>query len=874
MDARPKTVRDILHTGDQYLIPFFQRHYSWEKVHWERLRRDIWALMDDDARPVHFLGPLVCTPTAHFPGSVPAYQLIDGQQRLTTLTLLLAAIRDVAASRTATDLAEEISEDYLLHKRRQGTERYKVLPRLGDRQALTAIVEGQKDLNCFADLKVVHGWRYFHRHVQHWARKEAEPRLRKLLDTVSRRLSLVVVTIEGENPYEIFESLNSTGLPLEESDLIRNFVFMQLPLAQQQSFFDEHWSRLEKMFEAAGSEPAVIMTPFYRDYLMRNGRYSREDATFIDFKTHHRDAALTPELLVEQLKHFAALDLMIRRPQSVARLPLRRALLQVHGMDITTAYPLVLHLLDRNHRAALSDDDLCGCLNDLVSFVLRRSICGESTRAYGRWFVEAIAAVKDDPRADLSSYWLARRWPDDKTVRKRISDFAIYRREPRKVRVILEALEEAFGHKERVALGSLSIEHVLPQTITDNAHGRSWQTALGDRWQETHERFVHTLGNLTLTGYNPDLSNSKFSDKRALLVQSHLELNAHFAEKQEWDASSIQARSAELIDGVIRLWPRPGEWIEYIASAEALPTPEGLTGTEKKRQEYWQAMDSRLEERGVPSQLIVPCPGTTIPVQVGETDFIFFEFGFNQQRSRIHVALTLSGELGALVAERLEKEKTDIERELGYQLEWEVTERFSRIWTHDEGVPLWDREDWPVQHDWFGDHWEDFQRVVVPRATQYEREALQEPTIRQTVEKHQEWIKYWSDCASALAGSTVSFNERDVAQGRPRCRFQWIATGILFGAEYEQRQGRLGVYFGVSSSADEAHQSSFHALHESGLSGLQGEISPDLQWVAPYFWASTPATMQDQSDWARQHNWIRETAEKFLTAFKRGMELN
>ena len=268
MDARPKTVRDILHTGDQYLIPLFQRYYSWTKVHWERLRKDIWALMEDDAKAVHFLGPLVCTPTSHYPGSVPSYQLIDGQQRLTTLTLLLAALRDVAVSRKVKDLPDEVSEDYLLHKRKQGTERYKVLPRLGDREALTAIVEGQRDLSAFADTQVVRAWSYFRRHVQHWARKDEEQKLRKLLDTVSRRLSLVVVTIEGENPYEIFESLNSTGLPLEQSDLIRNFVFMQLPLAKQQEFFDQHWSALEGMFAATGNAVAVTMTPFFRDYLM------------------------------------------------------------------------------------------------------------------------------------------------------------------------------------------------------------------------------------------------------------------------------------------------------------------------------------------------------------------------------------------------------------------------------------------------------------------------------------------------------------------------------------------------------------------------------------------------------------------------------
>src|ERR1035438_8816531 len=166
MQAQPKTIRDILHTGDQYIIPLFQRYYSWEKSHWERLRMDIWALIENGSKPIHFLGPLVCTQLSRLPGNSPAFQLIDGQQRITTLTILLSAIRDVALSRNLNDFAEEVTEDYLLFKRKQGSDRYKVLPRLGDREVLTAMVEGH-DMTGFAVSRVFEAWKYFYRHVQH-----------------------------------------------------------------------------------------------------------------------------------------------------------------------------------------------------------------------------------------------------------------------------------------------------------------------------------------------------------------------------------------------------------------------------------------------------------------------------------------------------------------------------------------------------------------------------------------------------------------------------------------------------------------------------------------------------------------------------------
>ena len=142
-----------------------------------------------------------------------------------------------------------------------------------------------------------------------------------------------MVTIEGESPYEIFESLNSKGLPLAQADLIRNFIFMQVPLSKQQEFNDQHWTALEELFDAAGATDHIPMTPFYRDYLMKDGRYSKEDATFLDFK-EHQEAGLTPEQQVKELIHFAALDLMLRRPETVTRSNLRGLLCQIEGMEI------------------------------------------------------------------------------------------------------------------------------------------------------------------------------------------------------------------------------------------------------------------------------------------------------------------------------------------------------------------------------------------------------------------------------------------------------------------------------------------------------------------------------------------------------------
>ena len=873
MDARQKSVSDILYTGDQYVIPLFQRYYSWEKKHWERLKKDIWALMDNDAKAVHFLGPLVCTYSNHFPGSIQAFQLIDGQQRLTTLTLLLAAMRDIAAGLGMNDLAEEITENYLIHKRKQGSERYKVLPRLGDREALTAIVEAA-DVSAFEERQVFHAWKYFHRHAAHWARHEPEQRLRMLLDAVTRRLSLVVVTIEGENPYEIFESLNSTGLPLEESDLIRNFVFMHIPLAQQSQFQEEHWHGLEDGFSAKGKMEEVPMTPFYRDYLMRNGRYSREDATFVDFKQHYRDAGLTPEKAVQELAYYAELELMLRRPAEVTPDSLRRLLRQVDGMEITTAYPLIINLLDRNRRDELSDDDLRGCLQDLVSFTLRRSICGESTRQYGKWFVEVIALLGQEPRKNLDAYLIARRWPDDATLRQRLLDFPLYRRETHKALVILQALEERHGHKEPVELSKLTIEHVMPQTLSNNAAGKSWKRMLGNDWEAEHERHLHTLGNLTLTGYNPDLSNSSFEDKKELLTDSHLDLNAYFDDLVVWNAEAIRTRTSQLADQVVQLWPRPHSEAGYDASAEAMPIPDDLTAGEKRRLDYWRKMDSHLEERGVPQDTIAPSTERYVSVPLGTTESICIELGTHPQQSSVYTSLLLSDVVGTFVAAKLQEEKTAIEQELGYPLIWATSKEATEAYVDDKGIPLNDESDWPIQFDWFGDRLEDFLRVLKPRVERHEPAALADDEVRKQFEAKKLVVQYWSGCSQHLQSGAVRFRPNDPSKGRYYCRFEKVEDGINFGAGRSTgKKKNVYVYWGVSNSAPRKYRTKYKELLADSFSALEAEIGQHLEWDDPYFSVSLEADVDNTLDWPRQFEWVKNTAEKFLGVFKGRLEI-
>lgn len=572
MEAHVKTVREILHSGDQFLVPFFQRQYSWTKKEWQNLYADVVTLTEGGDEARHFLGPLVCTPFHHVPGDGPRYQLIDGQQRLTTLTLALAALRDIARLNDLNDFADEIHEDFLVHKRRQGLDRFKVVPRLEDRRTYEVAIDSNAP-GVVAGTGIIGCHSFFKRAWKNPVADAGEQLARRLLVALTARLSLVAITVDGENPYEIFESLNWKGLPLEEADLIRNFLFMQVPPAEQAQFHEARWRPYESRFEAVEGYDKVPPTQFYRNYLMREGRYCANKTAYVEFKRQSLERGLSPVEQVTELQRFATFELWLQRPELCERAYLRERLAEIQQLDITTAHPLLLNLLDRHDKGYVSRDELDVCLRDLASFVIRRTICGESTRAYGRWFPEAIPAIVTRTSVELRQYWLEKGWPDDAAFIPRLSEFLIYTREKKKCLHLLKCLERKEGHPEMVDASKLTIEHVLPQTVEDDEAGRSWRTALGvAAWAQEHEKWVHTLGNLTLTGINPQLGNNSFAAKQEMFAHSNVSLNAHFAGIARWNGTEIKQRGIALGRRIARIWPRP-EGEPYVPRA---PDPEEL----------------------------------------------------------------------------------------------------------------------------------------------------------------------------------------------------------------------------------------------------------------------------------------------------------
>jgi hypothetical protein len=484
--------------------------------------------------------------------------------------------------------------------------------------------------------------------------------------------------------------------------------------------------------------------------------------------------------------------------------------------------------------------------------------------------VEAITAIKSDPRRDLEQYWLKRRWPDDTTLAERLTDFPLYRREGRKARVILEAIETSFGHKEKVDLSQLSIEHIMPQAIGNNAAGKAWKTMLGDNWQELHEKLLHTLGNLTLTGYNPDLSNSSFDRKKELLADSHLELNTYFNDHTAWTAETIKARSSTLAGLVSSIWPRPAQGQGYKASAEALPEPEGLSDLKRKRLEYWRHLDARLEDRGVAPDMIEPQPEEHVIIPLGTTGAAQVWLGFLTQYKRLYVSLVTAGDVGEAVEEHLKTAKDQIEKDIGYHMNWEPGD----IHIIDDGVTIWDREDWPVQHDWLGDRLEDFLRVFKTRTEAIEQEVLKDPALRGKVEQQQSLVEYWEGCAAEFAGSQLTLREPDLSRGRNYCRFEKMENDVWLGLWYSSKHSVVGVYFKVGKNAPRRIRTAFKDLATNALAEIQTSIDSPVEWSDPYLSVSMPAKLEDRTQWKNQHAWLKSRAESFYKELNKRLEFD
>jgi len=558
MRAFETTVKALFDGRQQYVVPLFQRRYAWSKKHWKVLWQDILELHDAKTLSDHFLGPIVTVSgEASDPVSPTRYTLIDGQQRLTTLCLLLAALRDYSR-RTHPDISDRLNGIYLTNNYVTGIDRVKVLPTQADRDAFLCVIDGT-DLP--RDSAVSEAYRFFLKAMAASDENGGPIDPPAFENAVLNRISLVSITLGREdNPYRIFESLNYKGLKLSQSDLLRNYFFMRLPTSTHESLYEGVWRPME---DRLGER----MDNFIRDFYVKNGEFVRDDDVYQRWK----DRVLVDDLSTEQvqakmeeLHRFSNYYYTLVEPDQERDASVRKALNRLKRWGGTTAYPLLLNLCEDVERQRITKAGLARILAFIESFLVRRAFANIPTNALNRIFIKLYSdAQKLLGQEDLvDAVWLAlsspgHRWPSNDEFQESILTYPLYvDSRPEQRRLILEALEEKFDHEEPVVMTGLSVEHVMPQSLTSE-----WRKALGDRAADIHRKYLHTLPNLTLIAskYNEKLSNNPFRRKQELYDYSHLELNREIAQENAWGEEQILVRARRLSTRALTIWPGPKE---------------------------------------------------------------------------------------------------------------------------------------------------------------------------------------------------------------------------------------------------------------------------------------------------------------------------
>ncbi len=556
MHAGETKVQALFDSTRQYVIPLFQRPYSWESPQWGTLWQDLAELCEEESPRNHFIGSIVTMPSKSVPEGVTKYILIDGQQRLTTLLILLCVVRDRARKQPG-NLADKIDDLLLRNRHQEGNDVYKLLPTQVDRPAFCAVIDGATPPK---GSPLAEAYDFFDRRL----RLSPDVGLEKLYNVIRNRLVLVSIVLDkDDNPYLIFESLNAKGKPLTQADLIRNFFFMRIDVNLQEKIYAEYWKPMQDRLDEN-------LTEYIRHFLMRDGKIVRQSDIYFTLKEGVEGQGQGEILaLVQELAAFSSYYAKLLNPQEEKSLRIRERMDRLNRYEATTAYPFLLNVYRDYDRKELPEADFAAILDMLESFLIRRFICGVATSGLTKIFPTLYAQARRIP-ALVEGVRLALRdknFPRDQQFREQFVVAKIYGGErSAKAKLILERLEMSFEHKEPVDPKELTIEHVMPRTPTE-----WWRQHLGEDWEGVHDEWLDTVGNLTLTGYNSELSNSDFPVKKVHLQKSHVELNRHFAGVDVWDEQAIARRGDALAELALAVWPdfaRRGEGADGEVAAE------------------------------------------------------------------------------------------------------------------------------------------------------------------------------------------------------------------------------------------------------------------------------------------------------------------
>lgn len=553
-----KLIKYLDGASKRFIIPVYQRNYDWKMEHCKQLYDDLVKIIRQN-RKSHFFGSIVSVQSES--GTMEEFLIIDGQQRLTTISLLLLAIYHLLSSGKMVSrdhqLTDKILKKYLIDEYEPEEKRIKLKPIKNNQKAFGILFD--QDEEYIPDSNLTINYRYFYDRIQH-----GELDIDELFDAICK-LEIINISLNHEdNPQLIFESLNSTGLNLSEGDKIRNYILMGLPNDQQTKFYEKYWNRIESYTD-------YDVSSFVRDYLsIKQQSTPNMNSVYPTFKKYVEDAEVADiePLLKDLLEYAKRYAFLIKGGHSDERL--NSCIYRLNRLSTSVTRPFLLEVIRLSESGALTADELIEVFHFTESYLFRRAICDLPTNALNKIFLllhrEIIRFDGDEShyvekfKYALLSKRERTRFPSDEEFAECMSTRNIYGMNPKNKLYLFERLEnsetsetkDVWGHLDR---GEYSIEHIMPQHLT-----AAWIVSLGDNYEAIHTNWLHRLANLTLTAYNSRYSNSPFAEKRDMphgFKDSGLRINQWVGRKEQWGLPELEERDQLLKNTVIGIWPYP-----------------------------------------------------------------------------------------------------------------------------------------------------------------------------------------------------------------------------------------------------------------------------------------------------------------------------
>ena len=564
-DAEP-LIKFFDGSDKRLIIPLYQRNYDWKEDNCEQLFQDLLKMHHSD-RKSHFFGSIVSSIQS---GTEDRF-IIDGQQRITTVSLLLIAMVNAfkVGDIQATDgkLVDKIFKRYLVDEYQEDERKVKLKPIKKDMDAFDALLYKPKE-QYLKGSNVTRNYEFFYDKIV-----KSGLTMDELFETIKKLEVINIKLDEDDDPQLIFESLNSTGLDLSEADKIRNYLLMSLAPAEQDDLYTRYWNPIE---ESTKYDPSS----FVRDYLtMKQGKIGRIDKIYFIFKEYAENERIGRAELLKEMHHYAKIYSQIDNA-NMGTEKINRKLNQVRTLDSTVAYPFYMAFFDYAEKNGLSDEEKYRVLDIVEAYWARRIICNLPSNALNKVFATLHRDVLNNMNkavegtnptyTDVLIYLLLKKgrssvFPKDDEVKEDFATRQVYKMPANLRMFILERMEnrdskECHDVVKQLTEKTISIEHIMPQTLSEK-----WKDALGEEWERIHQQYLHTMANLTLTGYNSQYSNLAFLEKRDMekgFNDSAFRLNNYVKSCDQWTEVEMKQRQHDLLEVFMRLWPMPSTTFE------------------------------------------------------------------------------------------------------------------------------------------------------------------------------------------------------------------------------------------------------------------------------------------------------------------------